>query len=64
MSRTIDEIKEFIGARFDPDDLIEIFEISSEEILDRFEDRVLQYGYKFEEQMEEECDEFGQYQTE
>lgn len=40
---TLDELKELILAHYDPEDLLEIMQISSEEILDRFEDRVIQY---------------------
>ena len=58
MSRTIEELKEYILANYDPEDLIDYFQISSEEILDRFEDRMLQYSSIFEEIQELEAEEY------
>ena len=57
MSRTLAEVREYIEAHFDPDDLVEIFEINTEELLDRFEDKMIYYMYKFEEEIE--AHEFG-----
>ena len=45
---TMDEIKEKVLQRYDPDDLIEALDISSEEILDRFEDKLLANLEQFE----------------
>jgi len=39
MSLTLEEIKERLLKIYDPDDLLEALEISSEELLDRFEDK-------------------------
>lgn len=58
MSRTLEEIKEYLIQHYDPDDLIEAFEISTEELIDRFEDKVLYYSSKFEETQEEEEEEY------
>ena len=41
MSLTLEEIKERLLRLYDPDDLLEALQISSEEILDRFEDKLL-----------------------
>lgn len=54
MSRTHDELIEYIEDNFDPDDLCEIFELTTKEILDRFDDRVIQYRHKFEDYEEPE----------
>lgn len=36
MSLTIEELIEIVGERYDPDLLIEVLQITSEEILERF----------------------------
>jgi hypothetical protein len=54
MSLTLDEIKERILQYYDPDDLIEALQISSEEILERFEDRLIRKLDSFQEELEEE----------
>lgn len=54
MSLTLDEIKERILQYYDPDDLLEALQISSEEILDRFEDKLLRKLDEFHEELEEE----------
>ena len=54
MSLTLDEIKERILQYYDPDDLLEALQISSEEILDRFEDKLLRKLDSFQEELEEE----------
>ena len=41
MSLTLEEIKERLLRLYDPDDLIEALQISSEDLLDRFEDKLL-----------------------
>ena len=59
-SLTVDEIKERVLQRYDPDDLIESLDISSEEILDRFEDKLINRLDEFEEDLtDEEEDEDG-----
>lgn len=54
MSLTLDEIKERLLQIYDPDDLLEALQISSEEILDRFEDKLLRKLDEFQEDLEEE----------
>ena len=54
MSLTLDEIKERLLQHYDPDDLLEALQISSEEILDRFEDKLLIKLDKFTEELEED----------
>ncbi len=54
MSLTLDEIKERLLHIYDPDDLLEALQISSEEILDRFEDKLLRKLDSFQEELEEE----------
>jgi hypothetical protein len=54
MSLTLDEIKERLLQHYDPDDLLEALQISSEEILDRFEDKLLRKLDQFTEELEEE----------
>ena len=54
MSLTLDEIKERLLQYYDPDDLLEALQISSEEILDRFEDKLLKRLGEFHEELEEE----------
>ena len=54
MSLTLDEIKERLLHIYDPDDLLQTLQISSEEILDRFEDKLLRKLDSFQEELEEE----------
>ena len=58
MSLTLEEIKERLLKTYDPDDLIEALEITSEEILDMFEDKLINKLDVFEEELEEEEDEY------
>ena len=55
MSLTLEEIKERLLHIYDPDDLLEALQISSEEILDRFEDKLLRRLDEFQEDLEEEA---------
>jgi len=60
MSLTLEEIKERILKTYDPDDLLEALEITSEELLDRFEDKLINRLDEFEEDLtDEEEDEDG-----
>ena len=54
MSLTLDEIKERILKTYDPDDLLEALEINSEELLDRFEDKLINRLDEFEEDLQSE----------
>ncbi len=40
--------------RYDPDDLIEYLELTSEEILDRFEDKLINRLDKFQEELQDD----------
>ena len=54
MSLTLGEIKEKLLKLYDPDDLLEALEITSEELLDRFEDKLINRFDFFVEEFEEE----------
>jgi hypothetical protein len=58
MSLTLEEIKEKILHLYDPDDLLEALQISSEEILDRFEDKLIRKLDQFTEELEDEVYEY------
>lgn len=58
MSLTLEEIKERLLKTYDPDDLIEALEITSEEVLDMFEDKLINKLDVFEEELEDEEDEY------
>jgi hypothetical protein len=51
---TIEEIKERLLRLYDPDDLLEALQITAEDILDRFEDKLLRRLDEFQEDLEEE----------
>jgi hypothetical protein len=54
MSLTLEEVKERLLKTFDPDDLLEALQITSEQLLDRFEDKLINRLDVFEEELEEE----------
>ncbi len=58
MSLTLEEVKERLLKTFDPDDLLEALQITSEEMLDRFEDKLINKLDVFEEELEEEDNEY------
>jgi hypothetical protein len=58
MSLTLEEIKERLLKTFDPDDLLEALQITSEELLDRFEDKLINRLDMFEEELEDEENEY------
>ena len=58
MSLTLEEIKERLLKTLDPDDLLEALQITSEEILDRFEDKLINRLDVFEEELEGEKNEY------
>ena len=51
MSLTLEEIKERLLRTYDPEDFLEALEITSEELLDRFEDKLLNRLDDFEEEL-------------
>jgi hypothetical protein len=58
MSLTLEEVKERLLKTFDPDDLLEALQITSEQILDRFEDKLINRLDVFEQELEEEEHEY------
>ena len=58
MSLTLEEVKERLLKTFDPDDLLEALQITSEELLDRFEDKLINRLDVFEQELEEEENEY------
>ncbi len=57
MSLTMSEIKEKLLERYEVDDLVEALEVTSEELLDRFEDKLINRLDSFEEELNEETTE-------
>ena len=58
MSLTLEEIKERLLKTFDPDDLLEALQITSEQLLERFEDKLINRLDVFEEELEDEENEY------
>jgi hypothetical protein len=58
MSLTLEEVKERLLKTFDPDDLLEALQITSEQLLDRFEDKLINRLDVFEQELEEEENEY------
>ena len=58
MSLTLEEIKERLLKTFDPDDLLEALQITSEEMLDRFEEKLINRLDVFAEELEDEENEY------
>jgi len=58
MSLTLEEVKERLLKTLDPDDLLEALQITSEQILDRFEDKLINRLDVFEQELEEEVNEY------
>ena len=54
MSLTMEEIKELLLRNYDPEDFLEALEITSEELLDRFEDKLINKLEMFAEELEDE----------
>ena len=54
MSLTMEEIKELLLRNFDPEDFLEALEITSEELLDRFEDKLINKLEVLAEELEDE----------
>jgi hypothetical protein len=52
MSLTLEEIKERLLKVYDPEDFLEALEITSEQLLDRFEDKLLNRLDIFAEELE------------
>jgi uncharacterized protein YabN with tetrapyrrole methylase and pyrophosphatase domain len=50
----MDEVRERVLARYDAEDLLEALDITSEELLDRFEDKFINRLAFFEEDVDED----------
>ena len=50
---TMEEIKERLLQRYDPEDLVEALDLSSTELLDRFEDKLINRLESFEEELQD-----------
>jgi len=61
MSLTMDEVRERVLARYDAEDLLEALDITSEELLDRFEDKFINRLHKFEEDLESYTEDEDEY---
>jgi adenylate kinase family enzyme len=51
---TMEEIKERLLQRYDPEDLVEALDLSSTELLDRFEDKLINRLDVFEEELQDD----------
>ena len=51
---TMEEIKERLLQRYDPEDLVEALDLSSTELLDRFEDKLIIRLESFEEELQDD----------
>ena len=58
MSLTLEEVKERLLKTFDPDDLLEALQITSEQLLERFEDKLINRLEVFEQELEGEENEY------
>ena len=47
MNLTLEELKELITARCDPDEVVELLDISTEDLLEYFEDKLIEHRHKF-----------------
>ena len=61
MSLTMEEIKERLLRDYDPEDFVEALEITSEELLDRFEDKLINKIEEFAEELEGEEEDEDEY---
>lgn len=55
---TFPELKEWLIKTFDPDELVELLDISSEQLIDRFEDKVEERFERLSKDLEGEQKEF------
>ena len=51
---TLHELKERITSNYDPDLVVEVLEITTEQLLDNFEDQLVAKRHKFEDLEEED----------
>lgn len=50
-------LKDYVIDNFDPDDVVDALQISTEELVEAFPDKLEKFGYKFIDTEEEEIDE-------
>lgn len=48
------DLKQHVIDNYDPDDVLEALDLSTEELVEAFEDKLEYYSYKFEEYYDEE----------
>ena len=54
MSRTFDELLEYLAEQVDEVTLLEVLEITSDELVNRFEDKIKELAWRFEDDEETE----------
>ena len=54
MSKTLDEICGILLVRYDPDEIVDLLEISTEEILEKFDFKIAERYDKLNEDLEDE----------
>lgn len=60
----LEEIKEMIIERYDPEYVCEALNISTEDLVNAFEDKIIQYMNAFEDDLEVDIHEFSRYKSE
>lgn len=58
---TLDELRDKLLGQYDPDDLIEMLQISAEELLDRFEDKLINRFETLQDEFLEEVEDDDEY---
>jgi hypothetical protein len=58
---TLDELRDKLLDQYDPDDLIEMLQISAEELLDRFEDKLINRFETLQDEFLEEVEDDDEY---
>ena len=53
MSLTLEELKELLADHLDPDDVMEALELTTEELLEAFTDKLIYNRYKFQDYEDE-----------
>lgn len=54
MSLTLEELKERVLSQYDPDSVVDALELSTDDLVNAFEDKLLENQYKFEEFSDED----------
>lgn len=61
MTFTLEELKEYIIEHYDPDELLEILDLSTEDLVEAFEDKIIEQRWKFDGYKENDDEEEIQY---